>query len=153
MTILLRERPSADRAPKRVGARAATAPKPLGQSLLIGAGIVLICLVGARMLTGAPEKSPRATAMTLTPAAKKRLAEPRLPPRASASEPLEIQGGERDAGRPVRRISMDRTATNSIPVGDPPQQRAPASREGTYGGFAPLERSANYEGFRVTAGR
>jgi hypothetical protein len=136
-----------------MGARAAEAPKPLGQTLLIGAGILIVCLVGARMLTTAPEKPPRATAMTLTPAAKKRLAEPRLPQRPAALEPHEIQGGERDAGRPMRRIAMDRTPTNSIPSSDQPQQNQSASREGTFGGFAPVERSPNYEGFRVTAGR
>jgi hypothetical protein len=114
----------------------------LGHTLLIGAGILIACLVGAKMLTGESGKSPRATAMTLTPAAKKRLAEPRLPQRAPTHESQEIQGGERDAGRPVRRVAMDKTPTNSI-----------ASREGTYGGFAPVERAAKYEGFRVTAGR
>lgn len=148
MTILLRERPSADRAPPR---RSAANSKPLGRTLLIGAGILIVCLVGARMLTGAPDKSPRATAMTLTPAAKKRLAEPRLPQRPQANAPYEVQGGERDAGRPVRRIAMDGTPTNSITRSD--KQQIPVSREGTFGGFAPVERSANYEGFRVTAGR
>lgn len=150
MTILLRERPGADRAPNRTQARTADAPKPFGQTLLIGAGILIACLVGAKVLTGEPEKSHRATAMTLTPAAKKRLAEPRLPQRAPV---LEIQGGERDAGRPVRRIAMDKTPTNSIASSDQPQQSKLASREGTYGGFAPVERAASYEGFRITAGR
>lgn len=153
MTILLRERPGADRAPNRAQARTADAPKPLGQTLLIGAGILIACLVGAKMLTGEPGKSPRATAMTLTPAAKKRLAEPRLPQRAPAHESQEIQGGERDAGRPVRRIAMDRTPTNSIASSDQSQQSKLASREGTYGGFKPVERAASYEGFRITAGR
>lgn len=90
--------------------------------------------------------------MTLTPAAKKRLAEPRLPQRPSPQDVYEVQGGERDAGRPVRRIEMDRTATNSISRG-PAEQRIHGSTDGTYGGFAPMERAANYEGFRVTAGR
>jgi len=148
LTILLRERPSADRAPTRISGRAAADPRPLGRSLLMGAGILIICLVGAKMLTASNEKAPRATALTLTPAAKKRLAEPRLPQRPAPLSPHDIQGGERDAGRPVRRIAMDATPTNSIAP-----QAVTVSREGTFGGFAPMERSATYEGFRVTAGR
>ena len=147
MTILLRERPSADRAPSRISSPAGD-PRPLGRSLLMGAGILIACLVGAKMATTSNEKAPRATATILTPAAKKRLAEPRLPQRPAPLSADEVQGGERDAGRPVRRISMDATPTNSI------APQAPAtSREGTFGGFAPMERSAKYEGFHVTAGR
>jgi hypothetical protein len=48
---------------------------------------------------------------------------------------------------------MDKTPTNSIASSDKSQQSKLASREGTYGGFAPVERAAKYEGFRVTAGR
>ncbi len=147
MTILLRERPSADRAPSRISSPAAD-PRPLGRSLLLGAGILIACLTGAKMLTTSNDKAPRATAMTLTPAAKKRLAEPRLPQRPAPLSADEVQGGERDAGRPVRRISMDATPTNSIAP-----QAVTVSREGTFGGFAPMERSAKYEGFHVTAGR
>jgi hypothetical protein len=147
LTILLRERPSADRAPSRISSPAAD-PRPLGRSLLLGAGILIACLTGAKMLTTSNDKAPRATAMTLTPAAKKRLAEPRLPQRPAPLSADEVQGGERDAGRPVRRISMDATPTNSIAP-----QAVTVSREGTFGGFAPMERSAKYEGFHVTAGR
>lgn len=172
MSIVLPDRASARReSPEAVAAGASGAAsfirdKSLARILVIGASVFLVCLVFAKAMTSAPAKPPRATAMTLTPAAqpKKRLAEPRLPAReapeparaASRSSQPELAeessaGGERS--RPVRRISLDASAPQSAP-------RAPAlggrtgftDPEPRAGAFAPMERSARYEGFAVTGG-
>lgn len=169
MSIVLPDRPGARR--PRSAAPAAKSERPIGRSLLAGLGVFVIALAGAKYMSAPSSKQPRATAMTLTPAAqtKKRLAEPRLPSRgeiaeaparnapdrqaARASEPAGETGGARE--RAVRRIALDGTATNSISSSRKPVIPGGglmASREGAFGGFAPLERAEAYEGFRVTGG-
>ncbi len=172
MSIVLPDRASARReSPEAVAAGASGAAsfirdKSLARILVIGASVFLVCLVFAKAMTSAPAKPPRATAMTLTPAAqpKKRLAEPRLPAReapeparaaspSSQPELAEASGASSERTRPVRRISLDANPAQNAPRAPALGGRAAfADAEPRGGAFAPMERSARYEGFAVTGG-